>query len=242
MMIDLRPTSLVRTILLLLCCTFFIAAKAQEEKDFATRLNIAADWEPSKRSSIQARYRLNMYDNSSRFKRSLVSLSAAYDLTKWLRVGGEYRYNISPIQDFHRVAIYLRGDYHYGKWDFRYRLQYQQRQDYYFEPEYLEVYQPQRVVRNRLLVGYNYTRKLNIYGYAEAFSQYEDKDFNFYRMRYGVGTNYLYKRRHTIGAELFLNDEFSLNRPEDVITAELGYVYHFTKKKKKKKKQKVADP
>lgn len=242
MMIDLGPTSLAKILLLILCSCSFIRVNAQEEKDFATRFNIAADWEPTKHTHIQARYRLNLDDNSSRFKRSLLSVSAAYDVTKWLRVGGEYRYNISPVQDFHRVALYLRGDYHYRKWDFRYRLQYQQAQDYYFQPEYLERYQPERVVRNRFMIGYDYTRKLNIYTYAEAFSELEDKDLNFYRMRYGVGANYMYKRRHSIGAELFANDEFNLNRPEDVITVELGYVYHFTKKKKKKKKHKVADP
>ncbi len=224
-----------------LCFVFFAlcgtTSKAQPTQDFESRTNIAADYDPAKNFSIGARYRLTLQDNSTRFKRSMFSVDAAYDVLKWLRIGGEYRYNTAYNQDFHRWAFYARLDEKIGKWSIKYRAQYQQAQDY-FNTDYLEVFKPVRVFRNKFWVGYPFTKKIGVFVYAESFSRLKNQEFNWYRMRYGAGANYLYKRRQTISAEVFVNDEFNLKKPEDRVTAELGYAYHFTKKKKKKKHKK----
>jgi hypothetical protein len=213
---------------------------AQETKDFRTRTSIGLSWKPLKRLELNPRYRLTLNENSSRFSNSMFSLGADYDLLKWLKIGGEYRYYTSYKRDRHRLIAFTRANYKLGKYDLSYRLQYQQQQEY-FEREYLQAHQPNRVFRNRIQLRYSYTKKVDFNVYVESFTRRNKGEFNFYRMRYGVGTEYLYKRRHAFKADLFADDEFNLSDPEDRLTFALGYTFHVEKKKKKGKKKKSEE-
>jgi hypothetical protein len=207
---------------------------AQQTKDFVFRQNLGVAWNPAKRTGVNAGYRVAMFDNASRFKNSMFSIGANYDLTKWWKVGGEYRFYTSSQTDIHRFQAFSRWEYKKDRFAFLYRVQYQQGQNH-FNDEYLQFFPPRRVFRHRFMVRYDYSKKLELYTYAESFSRLKNAELNWYRMRYSIGAEYLYKRRHSFNVELFANDEFNLKRPEDRLTAELSYVFHLDKKKKKKK-------
>lgn len=212
-------------------------ADAQTTRDFAYRQNIAVSWEATKNTDLTLRYRTEVFDNATRFRRSLFSFTAAQEVVNNLKIGGEYRFYTSYEMDFHRFQAYIRYTYKVNKKiAFNYRIQYQQKQDY-FDEEYLLFNPPARVWRNRLLGRYNYSKKLEFYGYAELFHRLKYEELSPYRMRYGLGLEYMLKKRHALNLELFANDEFNLKRPEDVLTFDVGYQYLIKRKKKGKGKK-----
>jgi hypothetical protein len=205
---------------------------AQATKDFQLRQELGIAWKPLKRTEVNVGYRLNLHDNASRFRRSMFSVGGNYELFKWWRIGAEYRYYTSYDQDRNRFQAFTRWNYKMGRLNLSYRLQYQQTQDY-FDEEYLQYNPPARVLRNRVQVRYLLTKKIELYSFAESFTQRSEGEYLFYRMRYAAGMEYLYKRRHSFNLELFANDEFNLKRPEDRLTLVLGYTFHIDKKKKR---------
>ncbi|RYZ55893.1 MAG: DUF2490 domain-containing protein [Sphingobacteriales bacterium] len=222
---------------LLILLSFSLPAYSQAEKDFETRLNTGVSVDLGKQASLSAGYRLTLFDNSTRFKSSFFSFGGNYDLLKWLRVAAEYRYYTTRDMDYHRFLVSARAGYKVNKKiDVYYRLRYQQEQDY-FDREYLQFENaPQRVFRNQLLAKYQYTKKVDFYLYTESFTDWSKSELNTYRLRYGAGVNYLYKKRHAFTFEVFANDEFGISDPTDRFTLDLGYVFKIRQKKDKKEK------
>jgi hypothetical protein len=221
------------------------ATFAQPQPDWHSRFNISVDWKPLKKLTVDARYRLQLDENSSRFRRSMFSAGLTYDPLKWLRVGVEYRYATTYASDKQRLVAFVRFDKGFKDLSFRYRLQYQQQQDYLFEYAYLADNQPRRVFRNRLAVDYSFTRKFNVYVYAEHFARLRyaralsiepgGTGLQAVQMRYGLGCGYTYKRRHSFGAECFLNQSLPYRPEQNRLVTDFSYTYHLTKKKKKSK-------
>ena len=203
--------------------------------DTRLRTNLGVSYEPTKNLEVTARYRLTTHQNMTEFMKSMFSLDASYEILKNLDVAVEYRYNTDHFQDNHRYLIDAKYKYGIGDFDISYRLRYQQDQDY-FDAEYLRENPAERVFRNRLMVKYEYNKKTDFYTFADHFSELKNKQFSPYRVRYGIGAQYMYKRRHGFALEFFVNGEFNSKRNKDVAAIDISYVYHLTKKKKKKKK------
>src|SRR5688572_28763510 len=136
---------LVMAILMLVC----YQVGAQEIDDLQLRQELGVSWKPLKRTEVNIGYRLSLEDNASKFQRSMFSAGGSYDLLKWWRLGGEYRYYTSSEEDRHRIQVFTRWNYKVSKFNILYRLQYQQTQDN-FNGDYLQANSPDRVVRNRL--------------------------------------------------------------------------------------------
>jgi hypothetical protein len=229
-----NSTRIIITVcVVLLACTNLLA---QPTKDFTTQTSIGVAWQPTKKLQVTPGYRLSLVDNSTRFGNSMFSLAASYDVLKWWKVGGEYRYYTSYKKDRQRFIVFTRFNYKVGKYNILYRLQYQQQQEY-FDSEYLKAHEPSKVYRNRLQLRYSYNKRLELFTYVESFTRRSKGEFTFYRMRYAVGGEYLYKRRHSFNVQTYYNDEFNRSDPSDRLTLALGYTYHLEKKKKKKKEK-----
>ncbi len=212
-----------------------LGARAQPERDFAQRTNIGIQIPFSKQTEIAARYRLKLFDNASRFQRSMWSVEITQDLPwKGFKAGGEYRFYTTEEMDYHRFQAFLRYSHKLNRWTPSLRLQFQQKQDY-FDETYLQYHPPDRVWRQRLQLKYEVDKKLELYGFAEFFQQMEPGNYNFYRVRYAIGLDYSYKKRHQLNLELFYNDEFHLKRPEDVFTVDVSYYFKLRRLDKKKK-------
>ena len=231
-----------RIIAVVICCCIALVMLPVESvaqgglTDMRLRANVGLSYEPMKKLEFTARYRLTTYQNMGEFMRSMFSLNGSYTVIKGLDIGAEYRYNTDHYQDYHRYFVYGRYKYGVGDFDISYRLRYQQDQDY-FNAEYLKANPTERVFRNRLMVKYGYNKKTDFYVYADHFSELKNKQLSPYRVRYGVGAQYLYKKRHSFGLEFFVNDEFNSNNPEDLGAFDVTYVYKLSKDKKKKKKE-----
>jgi hypothetical protein len=214
---------------------------AQGITDTRLRVNAGVAYSPLKRVEVVARYRLTTHQDASVFLRSMVSLHASYRIMKNWEVGAEYRYNTAYKQDFHRYFFLTKLKYGIGDLDISYRLRYQQDQDR-FDREYLREYPVERVLRNRLMLKYALDKKTSCYAYADHFAQLERGSFSPYRVRYGIGIGHMYKKRHDVALEFFVNDEFNVRRPEDIAAIDLTYVYHLKKKKQgKKNKHKTGE-
>lgn len=207
-------------------------ALSQGISDLRARMNAGVLWEPIKQLDVTARYRLTTHQNTTVFLRSMFSVNAAYKIIKGVEAGAEYRYNTAYKGDFHRFFVFAKVKYPIGDFDISYRLRYQQDQDY-FNNEYLQSNPAEKVFRSKLSLKYAYSKKMDLYMYAEHFSSLENQQLSPYRVRYGVGVQYMYKRRHDVSLEFFINDEFNQRRPEDIAAIDVSYVYHLKKKKKK---------
>jgi hypothetical protein len=235
-MICMKRISFILLFSSIICCCF-----AQSAKDFESRLEVGADYKPFKRTEIGFGYRATYFDNSTRFKHSMFSFGAAYDIRKWWTVGGEYRFYTSRQQDQHRFIAFTKFGYRINKkLALSYKLQYQQTQDY-FEKEYLQFFEPNKVFRNRFQVKYDYTKKIQLSAFIEPFHKLKHAELNLYRFRYGIGADYLHKKRHSLGVQLFVTDEFNVKSPEDRLTLKLGYQYHLVSGRAKAKKSKSAE-
>jgi hypothetical protein len=210
---------------------------AQGITDMRMRANAAVAYAPAKNIELVARYRLTTYQHATVFYRSMFSLHASYRIMKNWEAGAEYRYNTAYKQDFHRYFYQTKVKYGISDFDISYRLRYQQEQAR-FDREYLHEYPVERVFRNRLMLKYAYDKKTSCYAYADHFTQLENRSFSPYRVRYGVGIEYLYKKRHDVALEFFVNDEFNTRAPEDIVAIDISYIYHIKKSKKKQKKDK----
>jgi hypothetical protein len=222
----------------LLLCAFCVPGKAHAQgiTDTRLRVNAGVAYEPTKKIELTARYRLTTYDNMGRFQRSMFSLNVGYEIMKNWDAGVEYRYNTSYEQDVHRYFLYTRVKYGIGDIDLSYRLRYQQDQDY-FDHDYLKFNPVERVFRNRLMAKYALDKKTSCYVYADHFTELKNMELSAFRVRYGMGVQYTYKKRHDIGLELFINDEFNQEKNEDIAAVDVSYVYHLKKGKKKKNKE-----
>jgi len=160
--------SLLYAMWIMLSLAFGTKGYGQSIGDFEIRQELGVVWQPYKKFQLNPHYRLNTFDNSSRFKRSMFGIGAEYAIKKWIAAGGEYRYYMSYTKDYHRFGAFLKFSVPYGRFTLKDRLQYQQDQDY-FDEKYLSFYPPQRVFRNKLVLNYGYTRKLSFYAYAEPF-------------------------------------------------------------------------
>lgn len=219
-----------------LCFLFCVTANAQGGlTDMRLRANVGVSYEPTKKLELTARYRLTTYQGMTTFMRSMFSLNAGYTVVKGLDLGAEYRYNTDHKQDFHRYFVYGRYKYGFGDFDLSCRIRYQQDQDY-FNAEYLVANPTTRVFRNRLMVKYGLDKRTDLYVYADHFSELKRRHLSPFRVRYGIGGQYTYKKRHSFGLEFFVNDEFNSKAPEDIGAFDVSYIYHFKGSKKKKNK------
>lgn len=119
------------------------------------------------------------------------------------------------------------------KWRLQYRPLLQYDVDY-FDKEYLEYHTPYAVTRNMLRLKYRYSKKMQWYGYADIYHSWKNREMKPYRMRYGLGISYLYKKRHDMGAEYVYIDEFNKKQPWDVMFLNFKYIYHLRMSKNKK--------
>lgn len=223
---------LAYSFLLMLGCSNMVCA--QQIDDAVVRQNIGVDIPILRRTEVNAKYRLTLDDRASKFKNSLVALGITRDITKDWKIGVEYRYYMSYEQDNHRFSAFTKYTYHLHRFDIGYRLQYQQRQDY-FDGDYLSIYTPQRVFRNKLMVKYDLTKRCELYTYGELFTRFKHNEWNHYRVRYALGVNCRVKKRHCVNLELFYGDEFRISNPQDVLVGEIGYTYQLKALKKKRK-------
>lgn len=212
------------------------SAKSQFINDFESWHNIGVSYVASPDLSVAAKYIVGNRLNLTEFSRSAFSLQVDKDVNKWLRVGTEYRYTTSYEEDFNRFWLYAVADKKiFRKTHLQWRTLFQT-DIARFNQDYLREFRPHLVTRNMLRLKYKYNKKTRLYGYADIYHTWKNNRTRAYRMRYGVGSSYLYKKRHDLGMELVWINEFNRRSEWDVAFANLKYVYIIKAKRKKEYK------
>lgn len=169
-------------------------------------------------------------NNSLQYDRSVLTLSADYDLTGWLNaelgVRGLVRMNrerrLTPQYRFHADAT-LDHDIWLLDCSLRSRLQYG-----FDELDFVSDAGGSKLVsRNRLEAGYDiFGTRFEVSVYVESFHQLSGSPIrSFYKMRYSAAIQYMLNFRSDISLRYILEDEFNVTDPLQAHILVLGYSY-----------------
>jgi len=211
------------------------ASNAQDINDFESWTNIGVAYPLTKKTDLCFKYILGLDDNSTTFKRSMFSLQLDQKINKWLKIGSEYRYATSYVQDVNRFWLYAIVDKSLTKkWELSYRKLFQY-DVIYFDQEYMSEKPSWLVDRNMLKLKYHYNKRITPYVYVDIYSQIKRQEYIPYRFRAGLGANYLFKKRHDFGAEYVVIEEFNVKKPWNIGFVNLKYIYNIPKFNKQPK-------
>lgn len=224
---------------LLFLCVLFLSpswALAQMD-DWQLRSQIGVTYSPAKRWDVSASLRYDRYQNLQAFRRSNITLGVSHQAHKHIQVGGSYRFITSSYQDIHRFRLYVTADKKINK---RFNISARtmlQHDIKYFESAYLQQYNPRWVLRERIALKYEPTKKWKFVLYSEPFLAYRDAELSLYRWRNGLQAGYRYKKQHEFGAGFFWQHGMAQNAGQDIGVFLIQYTFDLNKPKAKKKKK-----
>jgi hypothetical protein len=220
------------------CMLFFLSSLAQAQiDDWQLRSQIGVTYSPKKRWDLDVRIRYDRNQNLQAFRRTNTTLGTAYQLKKHLQIGGSYRFITSYEQNIHRFRIYLTADKKINKRltiDARTLLQHDVK---YLQWNYLQSYNPRWVLRERLTLKYDYSKKWRFSLFTEPFISYRDAALTAYRWRNGAQAQYRYKKQHEFGAGFFWQQGMAQNAGQNIGVFLIQYTFDLNKPKAKKKKK-----
>ncbi len=161
---------------------------------------------------------LRFFDNSSRLDGFLTEFDASVPVTKWLRLGGKYRYQYQVVNPdipkyIHRLNAYFELDESLKRFDFKYRAMYQQ------EYENLNRSEDGRIpnIQHRHKVGVRYDGKgWDITPLVSAewfFTAYPAWQNYQQKLRLTAGIRYRLTKEIDLGLDYKFQKEFYENNP-----------------------------
>jgi hypothetical protein len=242
-----QTTRILRTFrgtrLFLSLCAFSLLvvnnAHAQSLDEFQTRTRLAISYKPTKSFTIVPKLLFYTDGNGLDFWRTMIGLEANYRITKWAKLGAEYRFSTSEDRDFHRFRGFAVFDYGFKKkWELNWRVMYQRDQDN-FDAEYLSDFRPARdLLRNLVVLNFSPRKRVTYFASTELFQSLDGGEvFQPFRIRPSVGAQRVFKKRHVFGAELYYIRDFGpLVRDQDRLRLGLSYTWRLGHDKGSKKK------
>ena len=219
----------VLLILLILLCNGKLSG---QQKDFQSWYSLTLNKGLNSGIDLSLEGEQRFEDNSLQYDRSVLTLSADYDLTGWLNaevgVRGLVRMNRERRL---RLQYRLHADatLEHGIWlldcSLRSRLQYGfDELDFISDPGGSKL-----VNRNRLEAGYDiFGTRIGVSAYVESFHQLNGSPIrSFYKMRYSATIQYMLNFRSDISLRYILEDEFNVTDPLQAHILVLGYSYDF---------------
>ena len=193
-----------------LCLMSATQIKAQMFDDWEARPSMSLEYKPGKNLSFAGTYYLYMNQNMSRYKKSVVAGEVGYKFNSWMKAGVEYRRGMSEQKNYHemRYALTFSHDL-FNRFEIKYRpmliteFASLNKEDLANNP--VEYY-----LSNRLTLGYDLTKTIELYLFSENYQQIEQGSFDFYR------------QKSALGAEFKLGSRSKLNTRFDVINKRKG--------------------
>jgi long-subunit fatty acid transport protein len=226
--------------LLLLCILAFSSSQLEAQiDDWQLRSQVGVTYSPKKRWDLDASIRYDRNQNLQAFRRTNITLGTSYQLKKHLQIGGSYRFITSYEQNIHRFRIHFTADKKINKRlsiAARTLLQHDVK---YLQWDYLQTYNPKWVLRERLTLKYEYSKKWRFSLYSEPFISYRDAELTAYRWRNGIQAQYRYKKQHELGAGFFWQHGMAQNAGQNVGVFLIQYTFDLNKPKAKKKKKSI---
>ncbi len=201
--------------LLLLLLPLF--ARAQKN-DFRTWYNLELEGEAFKLVDFSVSPELRLWNNSSRLESVLISTDLSVPVTKFLRLGTRYRFQIDYVKDdltkyIHRYGFYAEFDYRIERLRMAYRAMYQNEYANYSRSEDGRI--PESVHRHK--ISFKYRRKgwdITPGVAAEMFFTVRPKWINYQqKLRLTAGFQYRITKDININLHYKYQQEYYENNP-----------------------------
>lgn len=189
-----------------------------QQKDFQTWFEAEVEKSLKNGIDLSGEFEQRFYDNSTRYDRTQLTLSASYDPLYYLSVGGGLRFLSAADKDgdLHpafRIHADARGKYTEWGVDFSLRVRFQ----YGFEEFlYITSFSENAFVnRYRAKVAYHiFGTRFDVFASLEPWGLINNYNGTFFRrMRYAAGGSYRLNIRSEVGLRYIIEDEFNRLNP-----------------------------
>lgn len=201
--------------------------RAQVFDDWEARPSISLAYKANKNLSIAGAYYVYMNQNMSQYKKSVIAGEVGYKIAPWLKAGLEYRRGMSNKSSYHEMRYALTFSQDIGKkWELKYRpmliMEFTS-----LDKEVLDVNPIEYYLTNRFTLGYDLTKKTELYIFTENYQQVEQGAFGFYRQKSALGAEFKIGNRSKFDTRFdVINKRNGKNEARVVFnyTYTLGYV------------------
>lgn len=212
---------------------FVVAADLQGQvEDFQSWWELELNKEISGKLDLNGELEQRFKNNSLQYSRTLLTLSASYDLLDFLRLGGGARttFVMDGEQELHaRYRLHMEGvgSYDLSGFDLSMRIRLQYGFDDFIALRYINF--NTLVNRNRLKVAHHiFGTRFGWFALVESWhgSTIESQWLTF-AMRYSVGARFSPNFTSRFSLRYILEDEFNVPNPRQLHVVVLGYTYRF---------------
>jgi hypothetical protein len=201
-----------------------------QERDYQSWYEFTLDYRFSNGLDLAGEIGQRFRDNFMQYDRTLLTISAGYDLNDYLEVGGGFRGFVRSNKEFElrtgfriHADVELSPDWEQTSVSLRNRLQYG------FDEFLLlsDLGENNLADRTRLQLGHRFFgSRFSFVGSLESWYAITGKsDRKFYRMRYSGGLGYMIDFRSNLTFRYILENEINTNDPILVHIFMAGYSY-----------------
>jgi hypothetical protein len=188
-----------------------------QQNDFHNWFGLDLSYKMNKQWSSAAFAQVRTFQNAAYWRTSFVGGELGYRPVKWYKITAGYRYNWRRFSNSQRFQL----DNSFKKsWNKKHQLQLRVRaQITVLQAEIVN----QTRLRPRLKYTYKITKKWRVYALTEAFYTQDWFTLAFDQMRYGIGSQFKVRKKHTLQLQYLVNMEY--NRPRRQNNFVLGVKY-----------------
>lgn len=160
---------------------------AQKIDDWEARPSFTLAYKFSKKWSLAGTYYLYLDRSMSRYDKSVIGGEVMYKVSSWFKTGIEYRYCPDSREINNDLRYYLLVDHDLSeKWNIKFRPMF--RVEFTsLEKEHLALEPVEYYLANRLTLGYDISRRAEIYLFTENYQQMEEGSISFHKQRSSLG-------------------------------------------------------
>lgn len=223
--------------ILLVCLLLASTTILAQIDDSQLRSQIGLSYSPKKKWTVDAALRYDRNQNWQAFRRTNITLGTSCQIRKHLEIGGSYRFITSYKQDIHRFRLYISADKKINKRFSVAARSLLQHDVKYLEWNYLQAYNPRWILRERISLKYNFSKRWRFTVFSEPFISYRDAELSLFRWRNGLQAQYRYKKQHTFSGGFFWQQGMAQNAGRNIGVFLIQYTFDLNKPKAKKKKK-----
>ena len=201
-----------------------------QQKDFQTWFEAEVEKSLKNGIDLSGEFEQRFYDNSTRYDRTQLTLSASYDPLYYLSVGGGLRLLSAADKDgdLHPAyRIHADASAKYTEWgvDFSLRVRFQYGFEEFF---YITSFSENAFVnRYRAKAAYHiFGTRFDVFASLEPWGLINNYNGRFFKkMRYAAGGSYRLNIRSEVGLRYILEDEFNRLNPQQSHIFVFSYSY-----------------
>lgn len=210
--------------LILALCTSY--ARAQYIDDNILRPSVSLKYQINKKLSVTGTCYLVLDHKMSNYKESILGGEVNYNLTSWMEAGVEFRYhgfNNEIPQKQLRYSFSFDHDLS-KKWKIKYRPMIVQEFET-LDKKHLEENPIEYSFRNRIKIGYDLGKKVDVYLFTEPYLKLMKDDTRFNKLKSGVGIKYKITAQSKVEARFDFINKKKAKGNENSTRLNLGYTF-----------------